>query len=36
MFNSGHRAGKGQFSFLSQRRAMPMFKLPYYYTHFTC
>ena len=36
-FSSGHRTGKGQFSFKSQRTAMPkMFKLPYSYTHFTC
>ena len=28
-FSSGHRTGKGKFSFQSQRRAMPrMFKLP--------
>ena len=28
--------GKGQFSFQSQRREMPMFKLPHNCTHFTC
>ena len=36
-FSSGHRTGKGQFSFQSQRWAMPrMFKLPYNHTNFTC
>ena len=30
--NSGHRTGKGQFSFQSQR----MLKLLHNYTHFTC
>ena len=34
--SSGHRTGKGQFSFQSQRKAMPkMFKLPHN-SHFTC
>ena len=34
--NSGHRTGKGQFSFQSQRKAMPrMFKLPHNCTHLT-
>ena len=35
---SGHRRGKYQFSFQSQKRAMQkiMFKLPYNWTHFTC
>ena len=33
--SSGHRTGKGHFSFQSQRRAMPMFKL-HNFTHFTC
>ena len=34
--SSGHRTGKGQFSFQSQRRAMPkMLKLPHNYTHLT-
>ena len=32
---SGHRTGKGQFSFQSQRKAMPMFKLPHNCTHIT-
>ena len=30
--SSGHRTGKGQFSFQSQR----MLKLPHDYTHLTC
>ena len=35
--SSGHRTGKGQFSFQSQRRAMPkMFKVLHNCTHFTC
>ena len=35
--SSGHRTGKGQFSFQSQRRAMPkMFKLPDNCTYFIC
>ena len=35
--SSGHRTGKGQFSFQTQRKAMPkMFKLPHNCTHFTC
>ena len=34
---SGHRTRKGQFSFQSQRKAMPrMLKLPHNCTHFTC
>ena len=34
---SGHRTGKGQFSFQSQRKAMPkMLKLLHNYTHLTC
>ena len=35
---SGHRTGKGQFSFQSQRKAMSkrMFKLPHHHTHLTC
>ena len=34
---SGHRTGKGQFSFQSQRKAMPkILKLPHNCTHFTC
>ena len=34
--SSGHRAGKGQFSFQSQRRqCQKMFKLPYDFPHFT-
>ena len=34
--NSGHRNGKGQFSFQSQRKQCPrMFKLPYNCTHLT-
>ena len=33
---SGHRTGKGQFSFQSQRKAMPrMLKLPHNFTHLT-
>ena len=32
----GHRTGKCQFSFQSQRRAMTMFKLLHNCTHFTC
>ena len=35
--SSDHRTGKAHFSFQSQRRALPkMFKLPYYFNHFTC
>ena len=35
--SSGHRTGKGQFSFQSQRKARQrMFKLPHNFTHFTC
>ena len=35
--NSGHRTGKGQFSFQSQRRTMPKrFKLLYNCAYFTC
>ena len=35
--SSGHRTGKGQLLFQSQRKAMPrMFKLPYNCAHFTC
>ena len=35
--SGGHRPGKGQFSYQSQRRAMPrMFKLPHNCIHFTC
>ena len=35
--SSGHRTGKGQFSFQSQRKAMSkMFKLLYNCTHLTC
>ena len=30
--STGHRTGKGQFSFQAQR----MFKLPHNYTHLTC
>ena len=34
--SNGHRTGKGQFSFQSQRKAMSrMFKLPYIGPHFT-
>ena len=34
--SSGHRTGKGQFSFQSQRKAMPrMLKLPHNCTHLT-
>ena len=35
--SNGHRTRKGQFSFQSQRKAMPkkMVKLPYNYIHFT-
>ena len=32
---SGHRTGKGQFSFQSQRRAIPKIKLLYNCAHFT-
>ena len=36
-FSSGHRIGKGQFSFQSQRRAMPKnFKLWYNWAYFIC
>ena len=36
-FSSGHRTGKGQFSFQQQRRkCQRMFKLLYNGTHFTC
>ena len=36
-FSSGHRTGKGQFSFQSQRKAMQrMLKLPHNCTHLTC
>ena len=31
--SSGHRTGKGQFSFQSQRRATPKFKLLHNYIH---
>ena len=35
--NSGHRTGKGQFSFQSQRKkCQRMFKLPHYCTHLMC
>ena len=35
--SSGHRTGKGQFSFQSQRKAMPkMLELPHSCTHLTC
>ena len=35
--SSGHRTGKGQFSFQSQRKAMQrMLKLPQNCTHLTC
>ena len=35
--SSGHRTGKGQFSFQSQRKAMPKnAKLPHNCTHLTC
>ena len=35
--SSGHRTGKGQFSFQSQRETMPkMFKLLHNCTHLTC
>ena len=35
--SSGHRTGKGKFSFQSQRNAMPKnAQLPHNYTHFTC
>ena len=35
--SSGHRTGKGQFLFQSQRKAMQrIFKIPHNYTHFTC
>ena len=35
--SSGHRTGKGQFSFQFQRKAMPrMFKLPHNCIHLTC
>ena len=35
--SSGHRTGKGQFSFQSQRRAMPKnIQLPHNCAHFTC
>ena len=36
--SSGHRTGKGQFSFQSQRKAMPknLHKLPHNCTHLTC
>ena len=35
--SSGHRTGKGQFAFQSQRKAMPkMLKLPHNCTHLTC
>ena len=35
--SSGHRTGKGQFSFQSQRKAMPiMLKLLHNCTHLTC
>ena len=34
---SGHRTGKGEFSFQSQRKAMPkMLELPHNCTHLTC
>ena len=34
--SNGHRNGKSQFSFQSQRKAMPkMFKLPHKCTHLT-
>ena len=34
--SSGHRTGKGQFSFQSQRKAIPkMLKLPQNFTHLT-
>ena len=35
--SSGHRTGKGQFSFQSQRKqCQRMLKLPHNYTHLTC
>ena len=35
--SSGYRTRKGQFSFQSQRKAMPrMLKLPHTYIHFSC
>ena len=35
--SSGHRTGKGQFSFQSQRKAMPKnVQLPHNCTHLTC
>ena len=35
--SSGHRTGKGPFSFQSQRKVMPkMLKLPHNCTHLTC
>ena len=34
--SSGHRAGKGQFSFQSQRKAMPKNAQSHNCTHFTC
>ena len=35
--SSGHRIGKDQLSFHSQRKAMPkMFKLPYNVAYLTC
>ena len=35
--SSGHRTGKGQFSFLSRRKAMPKnVKLPHNCTYLTC
>ena len=35
--SSGHKTGKGQFSFQSQRNAKPkMLKLPHNCTHLTC
>ena len=34
--SSGHRTGKGQFSFQSQRQCQRMFKLPHDCTHLTC
>ena len=36
LHSSGHRTGKGQFSFQSQRKAMPrMLKLPHNCAHLT-
>ena len=34
--SSGHRTGKGQFSFRSQRQCQTMLRLPHNCTHLTC